>query len=237
LNPFSAVALVAFGFSVFNLIWIALRFREPRPDGRPGDGATERTRHPLRALFAIGDPAVRRANLVYFLMALTFAGFEMMLSFYATERLNYNERQLTYVFVFIGVVSIFTQGFLVRRLVPRLGERLGALAGVVMMAAGCAWLAAARAAGGVYGALALVSIGSGFANVSFSSLISLYSPPDRQGHVLGVFRSLGSLARAVGPVVAGIIFWWSGSTFTCALGAVLLLVPAVAGLGLPQPKK
>jgi hypothetical protein len=60
---------------------------------------------------------------------------------------------------------------------------------------------------------------------------------DEQGQVLGVFRSLGSLARALGPLAAGIIFWWYGSLITYMLSAVLLLVPIVAGLRLPQPAK
>ncbi|MDD3179695.1 MAG: MFS transporter [Opitutaceae bacterium] len=237
LNPFSAVAFVAFGFSLLNLFWIALKFRETLPAGLRTAPGVERTRHPLRAVFAIDDPAVRRANLVYFLMALSFAGFEMMLSFYATERLHYSEHQLTYVFVFVGLMSIFTQGYLVRRWVPRLGEKAGALGGVALIAAGCGCLGVAHTTATVYGALTLVCIGSGFANVSFSSLISLYSRADQQGHMLGVFRSLGSLARAVGPVAAGVVFWWFGSTFTCLLGAALLLVPVVTGLSLPQPVK
>jgi MFS family permease len=237
INPFSAVAFVAFGFSLLNLAWIGLRFRETLPpDHRTGAGE-ERTRNPLRALFAIRNTAVRRANLVYFLLALVFAGYEITVSFLAAERLHYSEHQLTFIFVFVGVVSILTQGLLVRRLVPKFGEKAGALGGLALIAAGLALLAVAGSTLPVYTALALTSVGSGFANVSFSSLISLYSGADEQGKVLGVFRSLGSLARAVGPLVAGVIFWWYGSLFTYALSAALLLIPIVAALSLPKPVK
>jgi len=236
INPFSAVAFVATGFSLLNLLWISARFRETFV---PGLGAElpERTRHPVRALFAIRDATVRRANLVYFLVALIFSGYEITISFLATERLQYSEHQLTYIFVFAGVVSILTQGLLVRRLVPRFGEKRAAVGGLAAIAAGFALMAFARTAGPVYAAIALVSIGAGFSNVAFSSLISLYSPPDEQGKVLGVFRSLGSLARAVGPLAAGIIFWWYGSSLTYVLGSVLLLVPLGTALRLPQPEK
>ena len=236
INPFSAVAFVATGFSLLNLIWISARFRETFV---PGQGAAppERTRHPIRALFAIRDTAIRRANLVYFLVTLIFSGYEITVSFLATERLGYNEHQLTYIFVFAGVISILTQGLLVRRLVPRFGEKRAAIGGMASIATGFALVAFAGTATPVYAAIALVSIGSGFSNVAFSSLISLYSPADEQGKVLGVFRSLGSLARAVGPLVAGVIFWWSGSLVTYMLGSILLLVPLAAGLSLPQPEK
>ena len=237
INPFSAVAFVALGFSLLNLVWIGRRFRETLPPDRRSQPSEERTRNPLRALFAIRDTAVRRANLVYFLVALVFAGYEITVSFLATERLHYNEHQLTYIFVFVGLISILTQGLLVRRLVPKFGEKLGALGGLTLIAAGFALLAFAGSTLPVYAALALTSVGSGFANVSFSSLISLYSGAGEQGKVLGVFRSLGSLARAVGPLVAGVVFWWYGSLFTYALGAALLLVPIAVGLSLPKPVK
>ena len=134
-------------------------------------------------------------------------------------------------------MSILTQGVLVRRLVPRFGEKLGALGGLMLIAAGFGLVAIANTTTPVYTGIALVSIGWGFSNVAFSSLISLYSRVDEQGQVLGVFRSLGSLARALGPLAAGIIFWWYGSLITYMLSAVLLLVPIVAGLRLPQPAK
>jgi MFS family permease len=236
INPFSAVAFVAFGFSVLNLVWIGLRFRETLPPEARGT-VVARTRNPLRAVFAITDDSIRRANLVYFLVALLFSGFELTISFFAAERLGYTERQLVYIFVYVGFVSILTQGLLVRRFVPRLGEKRSALGGIASIAAGFAILAVAHTATPVYLALTFIAVGSGFSNVSFSSLISLYSGAQEQGHVLGVFRSLGSLARAVGPLIAGIIFWWYGSTLTYALGGALLLVPVALGLALPQPQK
>ena len=237
INPFSAVAFVALGFSLLNLVWISLRFRETLAPGHGSEPEVQRTLHPLHALFAMRNTTIRRANLVYFLFALIFSGYEITISFLATERLHYSEHQLTYIFVFAGVISILTQGVLVRRLVPRYGEKLGALGGLALVAAGFGLVALADTTAPVYAGIALVSVGSGFSIVSFSSLISLYSRADEQGQVLGVFRSLGSLARALGPLAAGIIFWWYGSLITYMLSAGLLLVPIIAGLSLPQPEK
>lgn len=237
INPFSMVAFVAAGFSLLNLVWIGLRFRETLPPGNRSEPEVVRTLHPVRALFAIRDAAIRRANLVFFMVALVFSGYEITFTFLVTERLHYTIHQITYALVFGGIMSILTQGMLVRRLVPRFGEKLGALGGVALVAAGFALLGLARTVVPLYLAIGLVSIGSGFYNASFSSLLSLYSRADEQGKVLGVFRSLGSLARAIGPLVAGVIFWWYGSLFTYLISAALLLVPVVAGLRLPQPEK
>ena len=237
INPFSVVAFVAAGCSLLNLLWIGLRFRETLDPASRSKPETERTLHPIRALFAIRDAAIRRANIIFFMVALVFSGYEITFTFLVTERLHYGIHQITYALVFSGIISILTQGLLVRPLVPRFGEKIGALGGVLLIAAGFGLLGLARTAGPLYLAIGLVSIGSGFSNASFSSLLSLYSRVDEQGKVLGVFRSLGSLARAIGPLIAGVIFWWYGSLFTYVLSAALLLVPVVDGLRLPQPEK
>jgi MFS family permease len=89
----------------------------------------------------------------------------------------------------------------------------------------------------MYGALAFCAVGSGFANVGLSSLISLYASAEEQGKVTGIFRSLGFLARACSPAVAGVLFFQLGGTATFAIAGALLCVPLSLGLSLPQPHK
>ena len=52
-----------------------------------------------------------------------------------------------------------------------------------------------------YCGLALLAIGSALVSPCLSALVSLYTPADRQGEVLGVFRSLGALSRAIAPII------------------------------------
>ena len=236
-NPFSVVALVAFAFSILNLFWIARRFTETLPQGQPGRAASDRLRNPFAALFRLGNAATRRANVAYFLFAVIFSAFEATVSFLAAERLGYNERMLVWIFVFIGFVSIMTQGFLVRRLMPRIGEKTGANTGFLFVAAGLALLSLAQTPLAMYCGLGVLGIGSGFANVGLSSLVSLYSGAEEQGRALGIYRSLGSLARALGPLWAGLVFWWYKSQPTYTVAALLMLLPFLVGIRLPKPTK
>lgn len=59
------------------------------------------------------------------------------------------------------------------------------------------------------------------------TMASEYGYPQQKGTVMGIFRSLGALARAVGPVFASVAFWMLGSTTTYLLGAVALLWPVL----------
>lgn len=241
-HPFSVPAGIAFGLCLVNLLWINARFTETLPPEKRGGGLTTlRERNPLRALFTLPDRILRRTNLVGFLVTFCFSFFETTISFFTADQLNYTPRELTMVFVHLGVVSILTQGLLVRRAVPLLGEKRTAVAGIALLAGGFVALGlsvgVAHSAPLMFVSLTVCAVGSGFANVGLSSLVSLYAPPEEQGKITGIFRSLGFLARAMSPVVAGILFFQVGGTLTFAIAGAGLLLPFALGLSLPQPQK
>jgi len=236
IHPFSLPALIAFACCLLNLAWIYARFVETRPPGARGTGSP-RERHPVKALFGIVDLRVRRSNLLYFVFALAFSAVEFSLAFLAADRFAYTPRQMTALFVFIGVMSILTQGVLVRRAVPRFGERRVLVAGVTVFMLALFLIGFAPSRAVLYLGLACLALGSGFTNSAVSALISLYSRVDEQGRVLGVFRSLGSLARAIGPVAGGLIYWRLHPEGLYALGGLIMLVPITMSLRLPEPEK
>ena len=89
-----------------------------------------------------------------------------------------------------------------------------------------------------YAGLTLMSVGSALAMPCLSSLVSRYTPGQVQGLVLGTFRSVGALARAVGPLLSGVLYWLLGSAAPYLAGAVFLLLPLGIAFGLPPvPEK
>lgn len=54
---------------------------------------------------------------------------------------------------------------------------------------------------------------------------------------MGLFRALGSLTRAIGPVCAGVLYWRFGSTACYGSAAAVILVPLALALTLPTPRK
>ena len=239
INPFSVPALFSLVLGVVNLLWVWRRFHETLPTEARSTRAvsSERIRNPLAAIFTLGSPAIRQVNIVAFLQALAFCAMEFSLTFLALERFAYGPRQNGMLIGFLGIFSILTQGVLVRRMLKTmpevrvLGLGLAATAGSLLLIGLAAepWV--------LYLGLALVAIGSGLVNPSTTGLISLYASTDEQGRALGVFRSLGSLARAVTPLVAGILFWTLGSLTVFALAAALSALAWWLALKLPAPKK
>lgn len=55
-------------------------------------------------------------------------------------------------------------------------------------------------------AIFLLAVGNGLLMPSVNSMVSLHSPPDAQGKMLGILQSMGSLARTVGPLASGFLY-------------------------------
>ncbi|HRE80225.1 MAG TPA: MFS transporter [Opitutaceae bacterium] len=236
-NPFSFPAFLAMVMSLLNLVWIAARFKETLPERARGESREPRLRNPLRALLSLGNREIRRINLVAFIYSLAFVAMEVSLTFLAAERFNYTAVENGKLMGFLGICSIITQGFIVRKMLGKIPEtqvlKLGLLGSLIgLLALGFAssplWL---------YAGVAFLAFGSGLVNPSSSGLISLYAGESEQGRVLGLFRSLGALSRAVTPVTAGIIFWTLGSTTVFVVAAILAVLAFLASRRLPQPAK
>jgi len=236
-NPFSLPALLSLVFSVINLIWVVLRFRETLDPAHQQNEAPVRIRHPLSELVHAESGPARRTNWLYFIFTLAFSGMEFSLPFLAAERFDYAPTEMFKIFVFLGLVLIFTQGGIVRRAVPKFGEKPVLLAGLLSVGFGIALLGLAGTSALLYTGLALTGLGAGLINPSVSALVSLYSPAAQQGRMLGIFRSLGSLARGVGPLTACFCYWWLGGTVTYLLVAIVVLIPWMMALPLPKPDK
>jgi MFS family permease len=62
----------------------------------------------------------------------------------------------------------------------------------------------------------------------------MFAPAQSQGKAIGVFRSLGALARVFGPVMASIIYWKYNSSYPYLLGAIIILIPIIMVGKLPK---
>ncbi|MFT7169566.1 MAG: MFS family permease [Paracoccaceae bacterium] len=239
-NPFSGAAAIAFGLAMLNLVWAAARFPETKDmTARNAPPEHRRGINPFASLRRLAFPGFHTLNIAYFIYFTAFGAMEFTLVFLAAEHLGYGPRQNAYMFVFIGLTIAFVQGGIVRRLVPKVGEKKVAWLGMALTIPGFIGIAAVTAAESqllLYASLALVSIGSSLVMPSFSSLASRYVPDDRQGFALGVFRSFGSLARVFGPLAGGFLYYGLGSYAPYALGAVVLLIPLSLAKKLPEPE-
>jgi MFS transporter, DHA1 family, tetracycline resistance protein len=135
------------------------------------------------------------------------------------------------LFAFAGLTQAVTQGFLLGKIVKRTGELPLIRTGLVLLAIGLAPMASLRSHSLLLVALVLLAIGYGLASPSIASLISKRTAREKQGEVLGANQSAQSLARIIGPIVAGSIYQWRGPQpvyFGAAIIALLALTLAAS---------
>lgn len=236
-NPFSMPAVIACLLSAINWIWVFLRFEETLHIEPTKVSQKSNSRNRITAIFSIQDRDVRLTTGLYFIFITAFSGMEFTLPFLAAERLNYSTAENARIFLFIGVILIIVQGGVVRSLAPRMGEKCLAIFGILSGILAFFLIASALSTTIFYLGLALLAIGIGLASPTLASLVSLYSSDREQGHYLGLFRSAGSLARAIGPIAAGLIYWYVGSRFCYLTAAVILFIPLTLASRLRQPAK
>jgi MFS family permease len=166
---------------------------------------------------------------------ISFSGMEFTLTFLAVEKFSYEPIQIMKMFLLIGITLIFAQGFFVRRFVGKIGEKRMAMLGIFIGLLAFAMLSSVKGELWFFCALFLMSTGVAFISPTLTSLTSLYSSDKDQGFHLGVFRSSGSMARAVGPLLAGLLYFKYGSSIAYLSGALFLLVPCWFLLRVAQP--
>ena len=235
-NPFSVPALASLLLALVNLLWVARSFQETLPQEKRKQPSPERKGIAVLRLFQSPSAPTRRTNLVYLIYMLAFSGMEFTLTFLACERFQFSPAQNGGMFVFIGLVLVVVQGGLVRRLARPVGEQRLALAGIGCGIAAFVTLSIAVQLSVFFSALGLMALSIGLCSPTLSALVSLYSKEDEQGAALGVFRSAGSLARAIGPLLAALVYFAYGSQSAYLFGAVIVVLPLVLALKLPKPR-
>lgn len=174
---------------------------------------------------------------------LVITGFSMLTTLFALvllHRYGLNALHTGYILAGIGLIGVVIQGGLIGRLVRRFGERPLALAGAVIMAVGLGGLAWSGNFSIMLFWAAMVGVGNSLLMPTLSALASRSAEAEWQGRALGVMQSGGSLARWVGPFLAGVLLGvpWSGGTagyavlpLTVSAGILVLAALAIFRLG------
>lgn len=194
-----------------------------------------RSINPLKLFKPLPIAGVNATNFAYFLFITAFSGMEFTLTFLAVERLGYTSMDNAYMFIFIGLIIGLVQGGYVRRKAHQVGERKMSFNGLMVIIPGLIFLAYANAPWMLYAGLFFLAVGSAMIIPCLTSLVSFYTPKHLQGQSLGIFRSLGSLGRVIGPIYASLVYWRFGSVNAYLIGAVLIILPAIMVKFLPNP--
>ncbi len=138
-NNYHVPALLAAAFSFGSILLTAFWFKETNPaearqerarTAKPGDNVLNRFVRAMR------NPLIATLLLMVFLYHMVFGGFENLISLFNLNRLGLNASGNTALFVFIGLVVVYVQGYAIGKWSRRFGERKLVLAGLLLLGVG-----------------------------------------------------------------------------------------------------
>lgn len=171
---------------------------------------------------------------VFMLVSFAMSAMEATLILFMGEKFNWDIKQVSFGFAYIGVIIIFTQGFLVRRLIPLWGERKVLRLGLILFTIGLFIIPFAPTIAWMALAMTLLSVGNGMSNPSLMGSISLLSENSEQGQAMGVTQSMSSLGRIIGPAFGGFLYGQLSITSPFITSGLLALSGLILTLSIYQ---
>lgn len=211
---------------------------------RPGSGSAARRLFDLDGFrFAFGSTSVLVPLLVFCTAVLAFGQYEGTLARLTKDVLSFTDRDNFFVFAYIGLLLMFAQGVLVRRLVPIWGEVVLVRAGLLLLLLGMLGTGLTDRTESLWlflAAQAATVVGFSFLTSTSQALISRSTAPARQGEILGVTQSCGAIARIIGPLLGNVVYggtMGSRHKLPYFLSALLLAAALVMASRLRQPEQ
>ncbi|XP_071448416.1 major facilitator superfamily domain-containing protein 10 [Hetaerina americana] len=165
-----------------------------------------------------------RLGFIYYLYLFLYSGLEFTLTFLTHHAFGYTSMQQGWMFFAIGLTMATLQGAVIRRIPPHRVASSATL-GLLLIVPSFVCVGLASSSTLLYVGLLLFAVSTSMVVPCMMTLVSKFGTHDQKGTVMGIFRSLGALARAMGPIFASILYWSIGSLMTYLLGGVGLIVP------------
>lgn len=210
----SAPGLIAAGICGTNLLLAYFRLLESYPpEMRVPRAIARRSLSPLNPEgleIARCHPYLPGLIAAFFLWTFAFSNVEVTASLFLQKRLDLQITDAGYTagmgFMLVSLLAALVQGGCIRKLVKRFGEWKLLLMGMAAGAAGFSLFPVFDSTM-AYALLCVpVAFGIGCSNPCLNSLISKSVDSSKQGAVLGLSQGFSSLARALGPFAALLLF-------------------------------
>lgn len=225
--PFFVAAGLSLLASLLVLLWLPETLS---PEARERARLEEQKGHAL--LLALERPGMPHLLAVALLSMTGFALMEGTFSLLAAQRFSFGQREVGFLFGFIGILIVLYQGGLVRVIAKRLPERIAMPIGLLLLMAALPLLAFAPWAWPFLLVLVPLAWGNGMSNTAIHALASQLTPSEDQGGLFGVLNAVSGIGRILGPLAGTFVFARYGSTaayltatgfIACALLLSLLL--------------
>ncbi|MEJ6010569.1 MFS transporter [Novosphingobium aquae] len=225
--PFYAAAALAFANFLFGLFFLQETLA---PENRRA--FRWRQANAFSALKALRGQS---ATVLWFIAALavwqlSHIVYPAIWSYFAIAAYGFSQREVGLALGMVGLTSALVQGFGLRFIAPRMGEKWAVATGVIGVCLSSVIYAVATSTAIVYLAITVGAL-QGLIQPSISALNSRAVDARSQGELQGAVQSIGSIASIIGPpLYAGIFAKFSGAQAIAPFPSMPLFVAAFFAL-------
>ena len=220
----------AAGLSVFDAILCIFIFKESL--SKDIQLKNRETKFKLRVLdlkfmtSVIRDKSIGKYIVIFFITVFAFSNIFGTMQLFAERKdgLNLNQAEIGYLFSFMGIVGALVQLVFLKLFQKYFGEEKTLIIGCFVAAIGLFFIGFSTSLILLLSFLFVLSLGNGMGNTVSQSLLSQNVSPDRQGSILGINQSLGSLARFLGPTCGGFVYQYLGYKSPFITGGIFMLI-------------
>jgi predicted MFS family arabinose efflux permease len=145
-------------------------------------------------------------TLLMFFQTFAYSLMQGMFALYSEQLFGWGQKETGYFFGIMGVASVITQGFLMRKLINYYSDANLIKFSLPFTALSFLIFVYFPHPSAFYFNAVLIALFSGIFGTALQGEISKESTQDEQGVVLGTIQGFGALARALGPVAGGLLF-------------------------------
>ena len=142
---------------------------------------------------------------VLFLYNMGLHALPAVWTFWGIEKFDWTPREIGYSLGFIGILMVFSQGYLIRIVIPALGMRWAGLVGLSFTITAFLGYALSQTPTMAYMFMIAGALG-GLAGPAMSGIASSQVGPAQQGELQGAIGSVGSLTNIISPLMMTIVF-------------------------------
>lgn len=157
--------------------------------------------NPFRSIIKVLKPSDFQVLVwIYFLVFLASQVHPVNWTLYNQTKFGWTAWQVGLSLSFVGVIIAFSQGYLTRLIIPKIGEEKSLTLGLFVAATAYTLFGLASHSWMMYAIMVYFGL-SGLTMPSLQSIIGRYIPANRQGEMQGSLVSLGSLAAVIAPLM------------------------------------
>lgn len=172
-------------------------------------------------------PVLKILFLVVFLYFFAATMLQGNLSVFTKDVLNWGPKEIGLMLFVVGIIDIFSQGFLTSKLMPILGDSKLVIVGALLNSLGIFLVGTVSGFHSVVFLMIVViflNIGDGVFQPALSSLISRATEPKKQGRVQGANQSIQAISRVLGPLTAAWLYQYGHGLPYYVSGGVVAIV-------------